>query len=262
MGAIVGVRRYNRDAWNSEVEKKCQWTVPVSSKDIGRARQGDWEVVLTPQKPVPRDWFPPLEGCDVLGLASAGGQQCPLFAAAGANVTVYDNSPAQLAQDRSVAERDGLDLRLIEGDMADLSVFGDDSFDLVFHACSNCFVPDILPVWSEAFRVLRPGGSLLAGFVNPLAFIFDVKESERGELVVRHKIPYSDITDLRDDERAELMEAKEPMGFGHSLDDQIGGQIAAGFLINGFFEDTWPVKEDPLSKYISAFGATRALKPA
>lgn len=258
----MDIRKYNRDAWNSEVENKGQWTVPVSSDVIARARQGDWQVVLTPQKPVPRDWFPPLEGLDVLGLASAGGQQCPIFAAAGANVTVFDNSPAQLGQDRMVAERDNLTLKVVEGDMADLSVFGDGSFDLIFHAASNCFVPDILPVWREAARVLRPGGLLLAGFVNPLAFIFDAKKLERGELVVRHKIPYSDVTDLRDDERKELMERNEPIGFGHTLDDQIAGQIAAGLLIDGFFEDTWPVEEDPLSKYIAAFVATRAVKPA
>ena len=257
----MDIRKYNREAWNAEVEREGQWTVPVSKDDIARARQGDWKVVLTPQKPVPRDWFPPLAGLDVLGLASDGGQQCPLFAAAGANVTLLDNSPGQLAQDGTVAARDGLEIRLVEGDMADLSPLADGSFDLVFHPCSNCFVPDVLPVWREAYRVLRPGGTLLAGIVNPIAFIFDAKKSERGELVVRHKIPYSDFTDLSEDERKEAIDACVPMGFGHTLADQLGGQIAAGFAITGFYEDTWPPDEDPLSNYIAPFIATRARKP-
>ena len=89
---------------------------------------------------------PPLAGADVLCLAAGGGQQGPILAAAGADVTVFDNSPRQLAQDRLVADRDGLAIRTIEGDMADLSAFADASFDLVVHPVSNVFAADVRPV--------------------------------------------------------------------------------------------------------------------
>ena len=129
---------------------------------------------LTEQKQVPRDWFPAdMNGVDILCLASGGGQQGPVLAAAGANVTVFDNSPRQLEQDRMVARRDGLRLVTVEGDMRDLSSFDDGSFDLVFHPVSNCFCPEVRPVWREAFRVLRQGGVLLAAFNNPAIYIFD-----------------------------------------------------------------------------------------
>jgi SAM-dependent methyltransferase len=160
------VAAYNKAAWNELARRGNQWTIPVSSNEIQRARAGDVSIVLTPTKAVPATWLGTLRGKSVLGLASAGGQQGPLLAAAGAVVTVLDNSPAQLAQDRLVAEREGLSLTLIEGDMRDLSCLRDGSFDLVFHPCSNCFVPDVLSVWRECHRVLRPGGELLAGFVN------------------------------------------------------------------------------------------------
>ena len=88
---------YNRQAWDRQVQRGNRWTVPVSSEQIARARNGDWSIVLTPTKPVPLEWFPPLVGLDVLCLASGGGQQGPILAAAGANVTVFDNSPARLA---------------------------------------------------------------------------------------------------------------------------------------------------------------------
>ena len=132
----MDIRDYNRTAWNSEVAKKNEWTVPVTSEAIARAREGDWSVVLTPEAPVPRDWFGDLTGAKVLGLASGGGQQGPILAAAGADVTVFDNSPAQLGQDQLVAERDGLSIETVEGDMRDLSRFADNSFDLIFHPVS------------------------------------------------------------------------------------------------------------------------------
>ena len=90
--------------------------------------------------------------------------QGPILAAAGADVTVFDNSPLMLATDRSVAARDSLQIRTVEGDMADLSQFSDSSFDLIVHPVSNTFVPDVRPVWKEAFRVLRQDGALLSGF--------------------------------------------------------------------------------------------------
>jgi ubiquinone/menaquinone biosynthesis C-methylase UbiE len=77
-------------------------------------------------------------------------------------VTGLDNSPKQLAQDRAVAQRDGLSLETVEGDMADLGQFAESTFDLVFHPCATGFVPHVRPVWREAYRVLRSGGILLA----------------------------------------------------------------------------------------------------
>jgi SAM-dependent methyltransferase len=258
----VDIRDYNRRAWDAQVSSRNVWTVPVSADDVRRARAGDWQVVLTPVKPVPRAWFGDLAGAEVLGLASAGGQQCPLLAAAGARVTVYDNSPAQLGQDRAVADREGLAMAFLEGDMRDLSALADASFDLVFHPVSNCFVPEVRPVWREAFRVLRPGGALLAGACNPIMYIFDHAASERGELIVRHALPYSDLTSLTAEEREAFVSKNEPLSFGHTLEDQLGGQTDAGFHIAGFYEDSWRnVDHDPLSKYSPSFIATRSIKP-
>ncbi|XXF80838.1 class I SAM-dependent methyltransferase [Myxococcaceae bacterium GXIMD 01537] len=254
------VRTYNREAWNRQVASGNRWTQPVSPEAVAAARRGDWSVVLTPRKPVPREWFGDLAGKDVLGLASAGGQQCPLFAAAGARVTVYDNSPAQLGQDRLVAEREGLDMRFVEGDMRDLSALADNSFDLIFHPCSNGFVDDVLPVWREAFRVLRPGGVLLSGFSNPVMYLFDLDLEQQGIFQLKYKMPYSDFTSLSEAERRRFTDKDEPLCVGHSLEQQIGGQLAAGFVLTGFFEDKH-VEGDRLSEYFDGFIATRALKP-
>ena len=257
----MDIRAYNRQAWNRQVEQNNPWTVPVSPEVIEAARRGEWAIVLTPTIPVPREWFPAdLHGLEVLCLASAGGQQGPVLAAAGANVTVLDNSPRQLEQDQAVATREGLTMRLVEGDMANLVGFPDAAFDLIFHPVSNIFVPDVRPVWAEAYRVLRPGGALLAGFMNPVQYIFDLDVmDEQGRLEVRYAIPYSDLTSLDEQQRQKRLENGWPLEFGHSLDDQIGGQLEAGFLLTGFFEDRDP--EMLLSRYIPTFIASRAIKP-
>jgi SAM-dependent methyltransferase len=250
---------YNRRAWDAEVERGNTWTKPVGPECIEAARRGVWEVKLTEQKYAPREWFPELEGLDVLCLASGGGQQSPTLAAAGARVTVLDNSPRQLAQDRLVAEREGLDLKTVEGDMADLSMFADESFGLVFHPVSNLFVPDVRPVWREAFRVLRRGGVLLAGFLNPSLFIFGSETPEHDRLEVKYKLPYSDLTSLSTEERERLLPAGEPLEFSHTLEDQIGGQLAAGFHLTGFYEDHHI--ELRIAQFMPTYIATRAVKP-
>ena len=128
----IDYAEHNRRAWDQQVKQGNEWTLPVSEEVIARVRDGDWHVVLTPQKPVPKSWFPNMSGLNLLGLASGGGQQAPIFAAAGARVTVLDNSPLQLEQDQIVARREGLSITSILGDMRDLSQFPTDFFDLIF----------------------------------------------------------------------------------------------------------------------------------
>ena len=91
------------------------------------ARGGQWEIALTPRRPVPRAWFGEVMGKQILCLASGGGQQAPILAAGGASVVSLDASDAQLAKDQELAARHGLDLRCEQGDMADLSRFREGS---------------------------------------------------------------------------------------------------------------------------------------
>src|SRR5262245_51519477 len=98
----MDIREYNRRAWDRKVQEGNRWTRQVGPEIVAAARQGEWQVLLTPTRPVPRDWFPSLGGLEILCLACGGGQQAPIFAAAGASVTVLDISPRQLAQDRLV----------------------------------------------------------------------------------------------------------------------------------------------------------------
>lgn len=256
------VQSINRNAWDKAVDRKSRWTVPVCGAKVAAARRGCWDIVLTPTKPVPRAWFPDFSDAEILCLASGGGQQGPVLAAAGesagARVTVFDISPRQLAQDRHVAEREGLGLITVEGDMRDLSAFSDGMFDLIVHPCSNLFVPHVRPVWRECARVLKRGGVLMAGFINPVLYLFDQKKIDEGVLEVRHELPYSDLTSISEAERDSYVRAGEALEFGHTLTDQIGGQLDAGFVITGFFEDRW--EGQPPADYTDTYIASRAVK--
>jgi SAM-dependent methyltransferase len=254
----MDIRSYNRQTWDRQVESgQNPWTKPVGRKVINKARQGKWSVLLTEQKPVPRSWFPPLQGLAILALACGGGQQGPIFAAAGAKVTVFDNSPKQLACDRLVAEREKLDIRTVEGDARDLSKFSNESFDLVFNPVSTLFMEDVLPVWKEAYRVLRPGGALLAGLMNPDFYLFDFDKAEQGVLDVIHKIPYADVDDPV--ERQKMTAKGWPLEFSHSLGDLLGGQLRAGFHLVDLYEDRHC--DIIIGEYMPTYIATRAIKP-
>jgi len=253
------VHSYNKEAWDKEVEGgENRWTQPVSPEVIAKARQGEFSIVLTENIPVPKRWFPKLEGADVLCLASGGGQQGPILAAVGAHVTVFDNSPNQLKQDRFVAERDGLTLETIEGDAANLSALEAGSFDLVFNPCSTVFMADVRAVWRECARVLRPGGILMTGSMNPVHYIFDIYKMDEGVLEVAHAIPYSDLTSIPKEDLDELIEKGLPVEFGHSLTDLLGGQMDAGFVITDMYEDY--MLDSPLHNYHPSYIATRAVK--
>jgi SAM-dependent methyltransferase len=255
----MDVVEYNRNAWDKQVQTGNPWTVPVSPEIIAAARRGEWSVVLTAGKVVPRNWFPEkLGGVEVLCLASGGGQQAPILAAAGAKVIVFDNSPAQLARDREVAKREGLEIVTVQGDMADLSAFANGSFELVFHPVSNVFVPDVRPVWKEAYRVLRNGGVLLSGFMNPVLFTFDYTLYKQGIFQVRHALPYSDLHNLSVEERKQQLPEDAPLEFSHTYEALIGGQLEAGFLLSSFYEDIQPGER--IGEYIPNYFATRAVK--
>tara|TARA_R110000868_G_scaffold163812_4_gene396199 strand:- start:1981 stop:2784 length:804 start_codon:yes stop_codon:yes gene_type:complete len=256
------VGQHNAKFWDQEAIEQRPWSRPVSSELISAAKQGDWRVHIT-KKPLPTSWLPQdIKGKDILCLASAGGQQAPILAAAGANVTVFDISAKQLELDKMVASRDNLSITTLQGDMTDLSAIQDDSFDYIIHPISNIYVPDVSPVWHECYRVLRERGVLLASFYNPILFIFDrnAELAEKGLLKPTYTIPYSDISSLPSDKYQQKEAAGESICFGHSLSDQIDGQCRAGLMVVGLYEDEHPSPRFLIEKFTPTMIATKSVK--
>lgn len=216
------------DRWIAE---GWEWGRPIGHEAFERARRGEWDVLLTPTKAVPHSWFGELRGKRVLGLASGGGQQMPLFAAQGAVCTVLDYSKRQLESERAVAAREGYDIEIVRADMSKPLPFPDESFDLIFHPVSNCYVREVRPIWRECLRVLRPGGRLLAGLDNGVNFITDDEERE-----IVNRLPFDPLTNP--DQMELLRRTDGGVQFSHTLSEQIGGQLEAGFRLLALYEDT------------------------
>ena len=163
------------DQWVSD---GWEWGKPIDHETFKKAKENNWSVFLTPTKAVPKEWFCSFAGARILGLASGGGQQMPIFAALGAVCTVLDYSDAQVASEKLVAEREKYNIEIIKADMTKPLPFADSSFDLIFHPVSNCYIQDGIPVWKKCFRVLRQNGLLLAGLDNGINYVFDSNEKK------------------------------------------------------------------------------------
>ena len=237
------------DRW---IDEGWEWGIPISHETYVKAAQGQWEVLLTPTVKVPKEWFGDIRGRKILGLASGGGQQMPIFAAAGANCVVLDYSSRQLESERLVAQREGYEIEIIQADMTKPLPFADESFDMIFHPVSNCYVKEVVPVFKECYRVLKKGGVFLAGFDNEINYLVDDDEK-----TIINRMPFDPLSNKAHREQLERLDCG--IQFSHTLEEQIGGQLKAGFVLKDLYEDT--NEEGRLHDLnIKTFLATRAVK--
>ncbi|KAB0481944.1 class I SAM-dependent methyltransferase [Vibrio sp. IB15] len=258
----TGIINHNSLVWDKFALAEADWSKPVSQEVIEQAKLGNWSVHITKQ-PLTESWLPKcIEGKKILCLASAGGQQAPVLAAAGAIVTVYDLSREQLNKDKFVAKRDELNITTIQGDMRNLSIFEEQTFDFIISPISNLYIPDLKDLWNECYRVLKTKGILLTSFYNPVLFIFErnKKLEEQGLIKPKYAIPYSDKTSLTQNEYEEKLSTGQAIVFGHTLTEQIGEQINSGFVIAGFYEDEHPTPRFIIENYLPTMIATKAIK--
>ena len=238
------------DRW---IEEGWEWGTPISHEVYAKALAGEWDMLLTPTKFVPHNWFGELKGKKVLGLASGGGQQMPIFAALGAECTVLDYSEKQLDSERMVAAREGYDIEIIRADMTKPLPFADETFDLIFHPVSNCYVEEVKPIFKECARILKHGGILLSGLDNGVNYLVDDDEER-----IINTMPFNPLKN--EDNRRQLEESDCGMQFSHTMEEQIGGQLEAGLMLTHIYEDT--NGEGRLHEMnIACFIATRAVKP-
>jgi SAM-dependent methyltransferase len=229
--------QYNQSRWDELARSNVAFARPLLDLDQESARQ-----IIDPH-----GLFGDLAGKQVLCLASGGGQQSAAAGLLGAQVTVFDLSPAQLERDRLAAEHFGLQVRAVQGDMRDLSAFLADTFDVVWQGYSINFVPDVQPVFQEVARVLRPGGFYLLELGNPFTQ-YSVDDEAWDGNGYPLKYPYLDGAEISqinpnwgtwdvDAGEGRTVKVKGPKEFRHRLSTVVNALAQRGFVILALWED-------------------------
>ncbi len=229
-----------------------EWGTPISHEEFVDAKNGKWDILLTPTKPIPHEWLGDVKNKKVLGLASGGGQQMAILSALGAHCTLLDISKKQCESDELVAKREGYHIEIINGDMTSPWPLADESFDIIVHPVANCYIQDVRFVFRECARVLKKGGILVCGLDNEINCVFNDDQTK-----ICYKLPFNPLEDPKVYE--DSIKYDWGIQFSHPIEDQIGGQLAAGFCLTDIFEDTNGY--GLLHEYnIPTFYATRTIK--
>ena len=248
--------KLNQDRWN---KVRNDYTQPLTHEELEEARNNPITVALTVGKKVPTEWFEKTNGKKILGLACGGGQQGPVFAAKGYDVTIMDFSTSQLQKDEMVAKREDLKINTVQADMTKTFLFEDKTFDIIFNPVSNVYIEDLENMYKEAARVLKKGGLLMVGFMNPWTYMYDadvVWDQPDEELLLKYSIPFNS----RELEEQGKITIDPAYGyeFSHTLEAQIRGQLKNGLAMIDFYESC--DKRNRLSQYGNDYIATLCIK--
>ena len=165
---------------------------------------------------------------------------------------MLDYSDEQLASEKMVAERENYKVNIVKADMTKPLPFEDESFDIIFHPVSNCYIESVEPVFKECYRILKKGGILLCGLGTEINYLVDENEEK-----IVFSMPFNP---LKNEEHREFLEKLDSgYQFSHTLSEQLGGQLKAGFILTNIEDDTngmGRLHEMNISTYIM----TRAIK--
>ena len=248
--------KLNQDRWN---KVNNDYTAPVTHEELKEAKKHPISVALTVGKKVPQEWFEKANGKKILGLACGGGQQGPVFAAKGYDVTIMDFSTSQLQKDEMVAKREGLTIHTVQADMTKPFPFEDEMFDIIFNPVSNVYIEDLENMYKEAARVLKKGGLLMVGFMNPWIYMYDadvVWDQPDEELLLKFSIPFNS-KELEEQGKITI-NPEYGYEFSHTLETQIRGQLKNGLAMIDFYESC--DKRHRLSRYGNDYIATLCIK--
>ena len=208
------------------VEDHVDWAACASKEQLQDAREGKLKLQFF-EKEVPKEWLKDIKRKKVLCLAGGGGLQAPLLACAGAEVTVIDISNKMLDKDRKIAKDENLQIKIVKGNICNLSMFGDSYFDYIINPPSLMYIPKLDIVFRECYRVLNKGGVFIMMAPNPINYVCDYIDDENGGYYKAvHKMPFYS----KDYDDSDWIE------YGHTMEEYLGGLIDCGFLINGYLE--------------------------
>ena len=237
---------HNRRAWDEMAARGQRFTRPASDADF-----------VDPLATVDKvGWLGgDIRGKSLLCLAAGGGKHGPLYAAAGARVTVVDLSPAQLELDRVVAAERRLELKTIEASMDDLTMFATGEFDIVIQPVSTCYLPQIGPVYREVARVTRSGGLYISQHKSPTSLQADIRPASHGYELIEPYYRSGPLPPVVGSPHRE----EGTLEYLHRWEEILGLLCRAGFVIEDLVEplharpDAAPGSFDHRSRYVAPY---------
>jgi SAM-dependent methyltransferase len=242
---------HNRRAWDQMAARGQRFTRPAADADFAN-----------PLATVDRiGWLGgDIRGKRLLCLAAGGGKHGPLYAAAGAMVTVVDLSPAQLELDRQVAVERRLELSTALASMDDLSMFAAEAFDVVIQPVSTCYLPEIAPVYREVARVTAPGGLYISQHKTPTSLQADIVPARRGYELCEPYYRSGPLPPVVGSPHRE----EGTLEYLHRWEEIVGGMCRAGFVIEDLIEplhaaaDAAPGTFGHRSRYVAPYVRIKA----
>jgi ubiquinone/menaquinone biosynthesis C-methylase UbiE len=165
------------------------------------------------EEPVVKGAVGDVAGLSVLDLGCGTGRHSIWMAAAGASVTAIDFSEGMMEKARAKPGADKV--RFLVHDLHERLPFADRSFDRVVSGLVLEHLHDMAPFFSEAHRVLKPGGRAVVSGMHPAMFLRDVRAR------------------FRDPATGEKV---EPGSVEHTLGDVVMAAVRAGFTLTGIDE--------------------------
>ena len=165
------------------------------------------------EEPVVREALGDVAGLAVLDLGCGTGRHSLWLAANGAVVTAVDFSKGMMRKARSKPGAEGI--RFLAHDLHEPLPFAERSFDRVVSGLVLEHLRELGPFFTEAHRVLRPGGRAVVSAMHPAMFLKGVRAR---------------FTDPATGEKV------QPGSVEHSIGDFVMVAVRAGFALEGIDE--------------------------
>jgi ubiquinone/menaquinone biosynthesis C-methylase UbiE len=149
-----------RKGWNI-ISRDYQKKTLISLEDVhyGPISSGELELKLLGN----------VKGKDVLEIGCGGGQNAIVLKKWGARSVGLDISDEQIRFARKLAQKEGAKVPFYVGNMEDLTIFHNDSFDVVLSSFAIGYADDLEKTFNEVSRVLRKNGLFVFADVHPIA---------------------------------------------------------------------------------------------
>lgn len=155
-----------------------------------------------------------------------GGAQCGIaMAKQGAIVTGIDQSKEQLKLAKTLAEKNKVKIKLIQGSFQDLSKFQSNSFDIAFSAFAFQYSPNLKKLFKQVYRILRKKGLFVFSLDHPFFDVINPKTLK----VQRSYLETGRYTDKN-------KRGPDFVGYRHSIQELFTPLVEAGFVVEKIIE--------------------------